>query len=684
MENLFSKIWRCFWVLWLLFTMIGVAQASSNKIISMPDSEALRAKLLASGWVRAYEHILSFDTHARFNTDGSMEVTENIKVLSLGEQIRRGIFRTLPLTWNRQDGKIFSVDYQIKNVLRDGIKESFSVVKDGKTLTVRMGSADYLLKPGIYNYVIQYQVSNHFSRFHDWDELYWNVTGNDWAYPITKASFHLELPDAKSFLNSEGKDTRLRTIDVYTGMRGEKGQNAQIQNDGSVLTLQPLDKGQGLTVVYTWPRNILAGASAPQASSPLGYLLLPTFKTSILWTPIFLIAGYYFLWWRKNVMALGLKMPPIIPLFVVPSTMSPGYLRYITERKYDDVAFTSDMLDLVAKRVAVIITKKRKPKDIWSLKGRNAEQQWLSSQPGHGKELNSNAKHVLRILFNPRRKNIDLSKAHQQPVINARQWLDKCYTDQQEELFFTRLGPIFRGMLIILLVPVICGLFFSPITAFLTIPALVFFMVGIGALSVFIRFLCSPRYMLNTFGGVLILMAMVFGPFGLAGSAAFMFAPPLSQMPAGYIGALLAAMVLCTIFAWKVPRYTQQGMKDLAIAKGLKLYLSAAEKHRYQTLYPPDKMVSHFEEMQPVALALGVGKTWANTFAQYLTSTGAISEVFADADWENVHHFSRSCRSSSTVFSSGGSGSGSSSSGSGSSGGGSSGGGSGGGGGGGW
>ncbi|VTR27445.1 Predicted membrane protein (DUF2207) [Serratia fonticola] len=47
----------------------------------------------------------------------------------------------------------------------------------------------------IYNYQIRYQVSNHFSRFPEWDELYWNVTGNDWAYPITKASFQLELPD---------------------------------------------------------------------------------------------------------------------------------------------------------------------------------------------------------------------------------------------------------------------------------------------------------------------------------------------------------------------------------------------------------------------------------------------------------------------------------------------------------
>lgn len=117
-------------------------------------------------------------------------------------------------------------------------------------------------------------------------------------------------------------------------------------------------------------------------------------------------------------------------------------------------------------------------------------------------------------------------------------------------------------------------------------------------------------------------------------------------------------------------------------------YLGTAEKHRYQIIYPPEQMISHFEALLPVALALGVGKTWANTFAHYLSSTGAMSHAFADADWGSVHHFSEACRTASMSTPDSGSGRGSSSgsgySGSGSSGGGSSGGGSGGGGGGGW
>lgn len=679
MARLSGKALYVIWILLLLVT--GTVQATADEIsVSTPAVEAPKGH----GLIRAYEHILSFDTHARFDADGSMEMRENIKVLSLGKQISRGIFRTLPLTWNRQDGKFFSVEYQIKNVLRDGVAEPFSVTKEGETLMVRIGRADHILKPGIYNYVIQYQVSNHFSRFPDWDELYWNVTGNGWEYPISKASFHLELPASEAFLNSEGKDTRLSTIDVYTGRLGEKEQNAKILADGSVQTSQPLKQGEGLTVAYTWPRTILANAPAPETSSLLVYLLLPTVQTSVLWIPILLLIGYYLLWWRKNVTAIGLKMPPIVPLYALPAMLSPGYLRYVTQRKYDAIAFSSDLLNLVAQRSVAIKTKKSKNKSPWVLNGR--DEQWLSLQ-SDGNQLDIHDKQLLHTLFSSNRKNINLSKPHQRPMQKALKFLEKRCEDQQEKLFSQWLGPIWRGIFIMLLVPVICGLLFNTGIAFITIPVLLLLLLGINLLSLPLKFLFSPKQVLDSRGFLSVCFALLFGLLALLPVGLFIFnLPPLTQLPAGYLGALLVAILLCVTFTWMVPRYTQRGLNHLAIARGLKLYLGTAERHRYQALYPPDKLVAHFESMLPVALALGVGKTWANSFAQYLVSTGTLSVVFANADWSSVNHFSQSCSSSATATPSrsSDSSSSSSSSGSGSSGGGSSGGGSGGGGGGGW
>jgi hypothetical protein len=144
-----------------------------------------------------------------------------------------------------------------------------------KNLTVRIGSGERVLKPGIYNYEIRYQISNHFSRFPEWDELYWNVTGNDWAWPISKASFRLELPDAAGNLNADAKDARCDRLMFIPASQGRKNTTRRC-----FLTVASapcgLWRGEGLTVVYTWPRSILADAPAPEAALPLVHLLIPT------------------------------------------------------------------------------------------------------------------------------------------------------------------------------------------------------------------------------------------------------------------------------------------------------------------------------------------------------------------------------------------------------------------------
>ena len=104
MPTLSTRILRGVGLLLLLLSISGLA-VSDDKAITEASPLPANARR-----VPAYEHILFFDSLARFQPNGSMEMRENITVLSLGKEIRRGIFRTLPLSWHRQDGKIFSVD----------------------------------------------------------------------------------------------------------------------------------------------------------------------------------------------------------------------------------------------------------------------------------------------------------------------------------------------------------------------------------------------------------------------------------------------------------------------------------------------------------------------------------------------------------------------------------------------
>ena len=652
-------------------------------LISAPAPAAMNMVRLPPNAARTYEHILTFDSRARFMPDGRMEVQENITVISLGKEIRRGIFRTLPLSWHRPDGKMFSVDYQIQSVSRNEVAEPYSLETSGKTLTVRIGNTDRTLKPGIYRYEIRYQVSNHFSRFSDGDELYWNVTGNDWNWPISQASFHLQLPDAAGYLNEDGKDTRLRSIDVYTGPLGAKQHNAILRPDGGVETSQPLKKGEGLTVVYTWPRTVLARAPTPQATAPLAHVLLPTLNTSILWLPVLLMGLYYLLWWWRNVKPDGLKMPPVMPQYSLPAGMSPGYLRFITRRIYDDVAFTSDLLGLVAKGGMTL-----------SMTSDNAPSLTRLSAGGNPR-LTADDQKLLNILFGGNGSRIDLRIARQPMVNHARKWLtQRC--EAQRELLFRKWGkPVRRCILLALFIPLICGIFFNTPVAVLTLPGLLMLIPGLILLLVFLIALVKPRETGRN-RGLVLLFSFLFGAGLITGCTVFLSAmmPPLEQIPAGYPGALAVAIVLCLLFCWITPRYTQRGLNALAMAKGLKRYLKTAEKHHHQTVYQPRQTMLSFESLLPAALALGVGKSWMNGFTAYLSGIGATSTAFSGADWTHLHHLNHAIYSSSQEMptfnshsgssDSGSSGSDSGSGGSGSSDSGSSGGGSGGGGGGGW
>ena len=62
-----------------------------------------------------------------------------------------------------------------------------------------MGSADVTLPPGLHCFVLINRTTRQLGRFADFDELYWNVTGNGWAFPIEQAEARVRLPTPVRF-----------------------------------------------------------------------------------------------------------------------------------------------------------------------------------------------------------------------------------------------------------------------------------------------------------------------------------------------------------------------------------------------------------------------------------------------------------------------------------------------------
>ena len=150
--------------------------------------------ILLSAWANAEESIERFLVEITVQKDGDIEVKETLEVRVEGKQIRRGIFRDLPAYYrDEQTGGRLPYRYSVKSVRRNGENEPEESFIIGNARQIRIGDADIFLPLGVHTYEITYTVKNQIRYFEDYDELYWNITGNYWAFPIKEAEARICL-----------------------------------------------------------------------------------------------------------------------------------------------------------------------------------------------------------------------------------------------------------------------------------------------------------------------------------------------------------------------------------------------------------------------------------------------------------------------------------------------------------
>lgn len=158
------------------------------------------------------ERILSFHSDITVNPNASMLVRETIKVRSAGDQIRRGIYRDFPTRYKDRLGNQYVVGFAVLEVQRDGKPEPSRIERQSNGERVYIGRKNVYLDPGEYTYTLVYRTTRQLGFFPDHDELYWNVTGNGWIFPIDAASATVTLP--------KGIVKEALWRDAYTGPQG--------------------------------------------------------------------------------------------------------------------------------------------------------------------------------------------------------------------------------------------------------------------------------------------------------------------------------------------------------------------------------------------------------------------------------------------------------------------------------
>jgi uncharacterized protein (TIGR04222 family) len=175
--------------------------------------------------------------------------------------------------------------------------------------------------------------------FDEHDELYWNVTGLGWEFPIDRASaavrFGFDLP-ADSL-----------AVEAYTGASGAKGEayTASTGDTGAQIeTTAPLGSGEGLTIVVSWPKGYVVRPGAMQRTA---WLLADNVNLLIAWVGLLAMLGWYIPVWRRH--GRDPEEGPIVTRYEPPEGFSPASLRFIERMGYDDKAMTAAVVNLAVK-----------------------------------------------------------------------------------------------------------------------------------------------------------------------------------------------------------------------------------------------------------------------------------------------------------------------------------------------
>ncbi len=368
-----------------------------------------------AAWAQERERITDFSSEIVVHEDATMAVTETIKVMVQGFEIKRGIIRDFPTKYKDSEGRPVTVWFKLKEVRRDGVPEPYEVSTLDNGVSIRIGDAEYYLPYGEHTYTIVYETSRQLGFFEGYDELYWNVTGNGWTFTMDHASAEVILP--------EGVDTAgVRNL-AYTGPYGGHGDSFEVMTQGNRVkfdTTVPLDRYEGLTIVTQWPAGVVARPTKQQLA---GYWLIEHLVRLLCLAGLLVVGLYYFSTWLR--LGIDPHRGFITPESSPPNGLSPAALRYITHMSADRKCFTATLVSLATRGYLNIED--------------SSGEYTLARSGAVNVQLPAEEQQVAANLFNGTDR-LTIDQDNQSVLVNAQDALGKSLKQQYDGVYFNRHG----------------------------------------------------------------------------------------------------------------------------------------------------------------------------------------------------------------------------------------------------
>jgi uncharacterized membrane protein len=270
-----------------------------------------------------------FEAIIDVQADGSIVVEETMVPRFTGSW--NGIFRTIPIEYRTPQGLNYTLQLDVESVT-DG---------EGSTLKYESSRERHYRKlkiwvPGAVNATrtvkLRYRVENGLRFFEEHDELYWNVTGDEWDVPIESASALVRLPDGVSGVRAT----------VFRGAYGSTDQGTATIDGGNVhvRAADGLDFREGLTAVVGWNPGVVHRPTAAEKTVDAIYSNVP-----LAIPPLVLLAMFRV--WRAR--GRDPEMAPVITRYEPPDAMTPAELGTLVDGKPDMRDITATIVDLAVR-----------------------------------------------------------------------------------------------------------------------------------------------------------------------------------------------------------------------------------------------------------------------------------------------------------------------------------------------
>ncbi|MCL4523310.1 MAG: DUF2207 domain-containing protein [Acidobacteria bacterium] len=283
--------------------------------------------------------IQRFDVRVEVRADGSIAVTEIIEPRFNGKW--NGLYRTIPVEYKTPQGfnKTFFLDLES---VTDGEGHSLKVEstreRHYRKLKIWVPGAE----DAVRTIMIRYTVPNALLFFEDHDELYWNITGDEWDVPIQDAGAVIQLPAGA---------TGIRTL-AFTGGYGSKEHDADVTVNGNEIIFKMrrnLAFREGLTAVVGWDKGLVR---EPTAADNAGNFLRSNWPLVV---PIVVFGLMYWLW---NTRGRDPRLRPIAARYDPPEGLTPAEVGTLCDNSADMRDITATLVDLAVRGYILIEEKK--------------------------------------------------------------------------------------------------------------------------------------------------------------------------------------------------------------------------------------------------------------------------------------------------------------------------------------